>query len=48
MYKIQIKLGPKSFLRQSVEGTAGIAERTDGFLVERSSLDSPRFCHKRL
>ena len=48
MYKIQIKLGLKSFLRQTIEGTDGTAERTDGYLVERLSLDSPRFCHKRL
>jgi len=48
MYKIEIKLRPKSFLRQTTEGTAGTAERTDGFLVQRLSLDPPRLCHKGL
>jgi len=49
MYKIQIKLVPKSFLRQTIERhSRHTAERTDGFLVQRLSLDSPRFCHKRL
>jgi hypothetical protein len=48
MYKIEIKLWRKSVRRQTVEGAAGTAERTDEFVAELLSLDSPRFYHKRL
>jgi len=48
MYKIQIKLGPTSFSLQTIDGTPGTTERTDGFLVERLLSDSLRFCHTRL